>query len=286
MDPNTGSYADPLCKPPSIGVCKRPDATRQEAPGQGMKRQMMQNAPHLLMMAFHRNVSSFALTLNLAAEQGPTVPPQVARVATAEMRRSLEEMEKYRAQGMRDLQMDKDRRKMMDEHIVRVKTNLRQLEELARRDRIDSEEVKKHLTAIFEGCEEAGCDVMPGGMGQGWHGRGDGGADGAMCDCPCGEHIPEHSRMMEKMRRKVKSQDAELDTLVQEMNRASGDRKLDLLAEVVTRMVRQRAELTADMEQMQKQMVPQPGAMTAPGGVMYEMDDEEQEFDNDEDMED
>lgn len=82
-----------------------------------MRREMTRTPEHLLMMAYHRNVANFAQLLYAAADAGAPVAPQLARVAVAEMRRSVEEMEKYRA-GM---QFPPQRQKMMDQHLVDVK---------------------------------------------------------------------------------------------------------------------------------------------------------------------
>jgi len=241
--------------------------THRVPPGPATGKQMTQNSGHLLMMAYHRNVANFGQTLYRAAGQGATVPAPLARAAVAEMRRSTEEMEKQRALAMRDMQVNPDRQKMMDEHIVQVKTHLRQLEELVKNDRIDSGEVRKLLQAIFEECEGAGCETMPGPM----HER----QSCGHCQC---RPMPGHAAMMQKMMQQVKTQDAELAELVQEMQGASRDRQLDLVVEAVTTMVEQRAELGAEMERMQRQM------MRMHGGMMME-GEEDLGFEEDEEME-
>ena len=137
----------------------------------GMKKEMMRNPQHLLMMAHHKNVLTFGHMLEKMARQGETVPRDFARAAIAEMRRSTEEMERYRAGAMRDMPAEMkdqgDMKKKMDQHLVNVKTHLRQLEDLASKDRIPSQEVLKHLEPIFEGCEGMGCGKMD---GKGRHG--------------------------------------------------------------------------------------------------------------------
>ena len=131
-----------------------------------MKKEIMGSPQHLLMMAYHNNVVTFGHVLNEMAEQGQTVPVDFARTTIAEMRRGTEEIEKYRAQTMRNLPTDmeggRDVHKVMDQHLAKVKTNLRELEGLAKGDRIQSQEVIKHLQYIFEGCEGMDC-----GMGHG-----------------------------------------------------------------------------------------------------------------------
>lgn len=165
----------------------------------GMPKEMMRNPQHLLVMAYHKNVLTFGHMLEMAARQGETVPREVARTAIAEMRRSTEEMEKYRAAAMRDMPADMkdhgDMKKKMDQHLIEVKTHLRQLEDLAKNDRIQSQEVLKHLQFLKE-CEGMGCgNGMQGGkmhhdgmmhhdekMHRDGHGKG---MHGCQCECEC-----------------------------------------------------------------------------------------------------
>jgi hypothetical protein len=166
-----------------------------------MKKEMMANPQHMLMMAYHSNMMTFSHKLMKVARQGETVPREFARTAIAEMRRSTEEMERYRAEAMRNVPADVkehgDMQKMMDQHMVAVKTHLRELEDLARADRIPSQDVMKHLDAMIEECDGMDCGMMPGkgGMhGKGMHGvHGKGAHHGcvecescAACEgCPC-----------------------------------------------------------------------------------------------------
>lgn len=167
-----------------------------------MKKEMMANPQHMLMMAYHSNMMTFSHKLMKVARQGETVPREFARTAIAEMRRSTEEMERYRAEAMRNVPANVkehgDMQKMMDQHLVDVKTHLRELENLARADRIPSQDVLKHLDAMIEGCEGMECvmhgEGMQGMQGKGMHGmQGKGMHHGcAACEacagcagCPC-----------------------------------------------------------------------------------------------------
>ncbi|HBG04498.1 MAG: hypothetical protein A2075_07120 [Geobacteraceae bacterium GWC2_58_44] len=217
-----------------------------------MKKEMMANPQYLLMMGYHSNLMMFGHKLMKVAKQGETVPREFARVAVAEMRRSTEEMEKYRAEAMRNVPADvrahDEMQKTMDQHLVNVKSHLRELEDLTRGDRIPSQEVIRHLEAMYEGCEGMDCGMM---HGKGVHGRkGMHGCNG--CQCP--EMMPEHHTMMKEMLQKMKTEDAELNQKVQAMRDADPDRKFALLTDIVARMVRQRAEMTAQMERMQMEM--------------------------------
>lgn len=67
----------------------------------------------------------------------------------------------------------------------------------------------------------------------------------------CQEMMKKKQKMMEEM----KAQDVELIALVEKMNKASADKKLDLTAAVVTRMVEQRAAMHASRSKMQEEMM-------------------------------
>jgi len=67
-----------------------------------------------------------------------------------------------------------------------------------------------------------------------------------------------HQAMMEqkhKMMEEMKAQDVQLKDLVTKMNSASSNKKLDLLAEIVTKLVEQKAAMTAHMETMHTEMM-------------------------------
>jgi hypothetical protein len=258
--------------PSDAGMPRMKDAVAG-SPGYVMKRQMgrqtMRTPQHLLMMAYHGNVMNFGQFLYGAADQGATVPPQLARVAVSEMRRSVEEMEKYRASALQSVPFSPERQRMVDEHLVQVKTQLRELEQLVKQDQIDSDEVKKHLEPLLSGCREAGCTPMSGGGEVGRRGGGP----------------PMHGMMREGMLQKAKSRDAELARLVQEMEQAPREKKLDLVVETVARMVRQRAEMTSEMEKARREMMQQgPGMM--PGMMDEDTPDDEDNGWDDEGMED
>jgi hypothetical protein len=67
----------------------------------------------------------------------------------------------------------------------------------------------------------------------------------------CAEMKQHHQKMMEEM----KARDAELDELAAKMNAAPQDQKVDLMAEIVTRMVKERSAMHAKMEGVQGGML-------------------------------
>jgi hypothetical protein len=72
------------------------------------------------------------------------------------------------------------------------------------------------------------------------------------------EMIEHRQAMLERhkaMIAELKAQDAELATQLTKMNSAPKDQKLDQLAAIVTRLVEQRAAMTARMEKMQGEMM-------------------------------
>ena len=69
------------------------------------------------------------------------------------------------------------------------------------------------------------------------------------------ERCQEMKEQKQKMMEDMKTQDAELTEQVARMNSAPEDKKLDLMAAVVTRMVEQRTAMNARMAKMQEEMM-------------------------------
>ena len=69
------------------------------------------------------------------------------------------------------------------------------------------------------------------------------------------EHCQAMKEQKEQMKAEMKAQDDELAAQVARMNSAPTDKKLDLLAAVVTKMVEQRTARNARMEAMQSDMM-------------------------------
>jgi len=69
----------------------------------------------------------------------------------------------------------------------------------------------------------------------------------------------DHSKMksdhMKEMMAEMKAQDAELTAQIARMNSATREAKLDLMAEILTKMVDQRTAMNARMEQMHGEMM-------------------------------
>jgi len=260
-----------------------------------MHQQMMQNPKHMMAMAYHKNLVSFGLALQKVAQQGETVPRDFARATITEMRRSADQMDIYHEEAARSLPADlkaqhAEMAKKMGAHLTELRNELVQLENLTKSERIDSKEVLAHLQILFKGCEgmcrEGGMchQGMPGeggcAKGMGRRGMDCGCEKGKAMDpgctqekgkkCGCGHDRKMHGKGMEgcagmmrpemiqgrqKMMQEMKARDAEIARLVDKMNNAPNDLKQAVIAEILTKMVQQRAEMSAYMEKTQQHMM-------------------------------
>ena len=78
---------------------------------------------------------------------------------------------------------------------------------------------------------------------------------GMMMDGPKGEMQQAMRQRHQALMAEMKTQDDELTALVTKMNKATKDKKVDLLASIVTRMVEQRATMNQRMMKMQDEMM-------------------------------
>jgi hypothetical protein len=69
------------------------------------------------------------------------------------------------------------------------------------------------------------------------------------------QRCQEMKEQKEKMMAEMKAQDAGLSEQVAKMNRAPADKKMDLMAAVLTQMVEQRIAMDARMEKMHEEMM-------------------------------
>lgn len=82
-----------------------------------------------------------------------------------------------------------------------------------------------------------------------------GAATGSMMQGMMGAHKGEMMEWHQKMMDKIKARDAELDKLIQEMNAASGDKKVDAMAAVLNKMMEERKAWHSEMEARHKKMM-------------------------------
>jgi hypothetical protein len=211
--------------------------------------------------------------------------------------------------------------KKMAAHLTEMRNELAQLENLAKGERVDSKEVLAHLQLLFKGCEgmcrEGGMchQGMQGkegcGKGMGRRGMDCGGQKGKGMDqgcnqekggkCGCGHGGKMHGKGMErcadmmradpemmqgrqKMMQDMKARDAEIARLVDKMNNAPNDLKQAVIADILTKMVQQRAEMSAYMDKMQQHMMRQhhmDGASMTPSVQGTGADDDSEDADLD-----
>jgi uncharacterized protein HemX len=69
------------------------------------------------------------------------------------------------------------------------------------------------------------------------------------------EHCQEMKEQKQKMKEDMKAQDSELTKQIAEMNHAPKDKKMDLMAAVITRMVEQRIAMDARKAKMEEEMM-------------------------------
>ena len=333
---------------PGMDMGMKPDMKHMMHQHPEMKQHMMQNPSHLLAMSYHKNLVTFAQALKKVARQGDTVPRDFARAAVTEMRRSADQMEINHEAALRSMPADQKEKqaemaKMMSTHLAEMRTQLAQLEDLTKGDRIDSKELLKHLEALLKGCDgmhrgmhegmgkpgkgmHGGCGCMQGGgmrddcmIGGAMHGdcmhdmHGEGKKGGCMhgegmqSDCmhgmqgDCGEGMrgkkmrpggaggwQEMMQQRHQMMEAMKAQDAALAKMVEAMNRAPKDQKQAIMAEILTKMVQQRAEMDAQLEKLQEQMKGHKPGGAMPHHMMHGMDsaadDDSYDSDSEDDM--
>jgi hypothetical protein len=240
-----------------------------------MHQEMMKNPKHLLAMAYHKNIVSFGKALQKVAQQGDTVPRDFARAAIVEMRRSAVQMEIYHEEAARAMSPELKAKhgemaKAMEAHLTEMRTQLTRLEEISKGERINSTELLQSLDPLLKSCAGMHGKGMHGeGMHRGgMHGKGMHceGMRGKGMDCCCGQGSKRHMRsgsgegcrqMMQerqKMMEEMKVQDAEISRLVTKMNSAPNDLKQSVMADILTRIVKQHADMAAHMEKMQEHM--------------------------------
>jgi hypothetical protein len=244
--------------------------TRDPKPMVHPHAQMMQamsgNPQHLLAMGYHKNLLRFGRMLQQVVRQGDAVPPDFARAAVTEMRRSADQMEIYHEQAARTLPKDvrdhhAEMQKQMAAHLEQVRSQLAQLDTLTKADRIDSGEVLKRLDLLFQGCQAMG---HQGACGDGMPGKG---CAGERRDCGCDRDYDHHPGMGQRggcgecrefmqqrrqMMQQMKQQDAQISQLTARMNAATGEQKQALMAEIITRMVQQHEAMSVHLEKLQR----------------------------------
>lgn len=86
------------------------------------------------------------------------------------------------------------------------------------------------------------------------------------------EHRNEMRQFREKMQEQMKTEDAELDKLEQQISKASGQEKVDAIAAAVTALIEQRKKMHTQLESMRQKWEQRKGGRPesgmTPGGMM------------------
>jgi hypothetical protein len=195
----------------------------------GLMKEMMSDPNHALAMAYRHNLISFARALKMTAEEGETVPPEIARTAVEEMKRSVDGLERQHSKTLASMPEEKRKRLgdlpvLMERHVADIKAGIEQLDKLVKKDTIPSDAVLTDLRQLVQACN-AGMKGMPGARPMDDHGM-----------------MPNHECLAES-----EARDAELMKLIDRMNEASGAEKMRLMSDVVTRLAKQQPELKSPL---------------------------------------
>lgn len=148
---------------------------RDQEPMKGMQAMsgMMEGPHHVLAMAYHDNLVTFARALKTQVTQSTSVNLEIARPAVTEMRRSFEQMKQHhqaqmtmmgdpsKAQmtGQSKAQMT-EMMKKMETHIAALDQHLTALETEVNASSPDPRKVSEHTTEILKQCD--GMSAMSG----------------------------------------------------------------------------------------------------------------------------
>ena len=144
-----------------------PMSTKMPMHQEGMKGMpgMMDGPHHVLAMAYRDNLATFARALQGQVTKSKSVNLDLARPATAEMRRSFDQMkEHHQAQvtmmGDHATPAMMDTKQHMETHLTAVNEHLTELETELNAAAPDSKKVAEHTSMILKHC--AGMSEMSG----------------------------------------------------------------------------------------------------------------------------
>ena len=134
----------------------------QQPPAQGSKPMdmsaMMNDPHHLLAMAYARNVSTFAAVLHEQAGKANSVDADLARAATAEIRRSFDAMQQHMQEHMNgmggNMQSHMSMMQGADAHVSALKQHLTALERDVQADTLNAKSIADHAAEIHKHADE------------------------------------------------------------------------------------------------------------------------------------
>ena len=127
--------------------------------GKPMDMSAMMNDPHhLLAMAYARNISTFAAVLHEQAGKANSVDADLARAATAEIRRSFDAMQQHMQEHMNgmggNMQSHMSMMQGADAHVSALKQHLTALERDVQADTLNAKSIADHAAEIHKHADE------------------------------------------------------------------------------------------------------------------------------------
>ena len=127
--------------------------------GKQMDMSAMMNDPHhLLATAYARNISTFAAVLHEQAGKSNSVDADLARAATAEIRRSFDTMQQHMQEHMKgmtgDMQSHMSMMQGADAHVSAVRQHLTALERDVQADTLNAKSIADHAAEIHKHADE------------------------------------------------------------------------------------------------------------------------------------
>jgi len=114
---------------------------------------MMQEPHHVLAMAYHQNLATFAKALHEQATRASSVNVEFARAAVAEMRRSFDQMKQHHHEHMQTMSAEMHTQmsgmmQQMETHQTELNTQLTALEQEVQPTTPDAKKVSTLATSV------------------------------------------------------------------------------------------------------------------------------------------
>jgi cytochrome c556 len=154
----SGAIATTLAQTTTPSPAKMPQHQEPMKGMQGMSG-MMEGPHHVLAMAYHDNLATFARALRTQVTQSKSVNLELARPAVSEMRRSFDQMKQHH-QAQMAMMSDQTKPAMsgtiqqMESHMTALGEHLTALESEVNAGTPDPKKVSEHTTEILKQCAD------------------------------------------------------------------------------------------------------------------------------------
>ena len=141
------------------GQSQSPSTGKQEMPHDHAKMMDMKSEPHhMLAMAYHKNLATFAKALHEQAMQASPVNVEFARAAVTEMRRSFDQMKQHHQEHMQTMNAEMKTKmdgmmKEMETHQTELNTQLTSLEQEVNSATPDAKKISSLAASIHSHLE-------------------------------------------------------------------------------------------------------------------------------------